>query len=189
MSRKERIAEQNKKAVKRYYLKNKEVRKKYGREYGKNYYLKNKEARKEYLLKNKETIKEYQKKYQKEYQKEYYNKNCQYIKKRCSSYAKEHVQEINLRSRLRRYKLKISGSHTLGEWETLKAQYNWTCPACGKTELEIKLTEDHIIPLSKGGSNNIENIQPLCGPCNSKKSTKIIIYSPEEEINILLTEE
>ncbi len=66
-----------------------------------------------------------------------------------------------------------SGSHTLGEWETLKAQYNWTCPFCKKAEPKIKLTEDHIIPLSKGGSDNIENIQPLCLICNCKKYNKI----------------
>ena len=64
------------------------------------------------------------------------------------------------------------GSHTFGEWETLKAQYDWICQMCGRKEPNIKLTEDHIIPLSKGGSNNIENIQPLCGSCNSKKGNK-----------------
>lgn len=70
------------------------------------------------------------------------------------------------------------GSFTLGEWELVKKQYGNTCPKCGKTEPQIKLTIDHIIPLIKGGSNWIENIQPLCGPCNTSKFTKIIKYEP-----------
>lgn len=76
-------------------------------------------------------------------------------------------------------KIKIisnGGFHSLGEWETLKAQYNWTCPSCKLQEPIIKLNEDHIIPLSLGGSSNIENIQPLCGRCNSIKHNKIIKY-------------
>lgn len=68
------------------------------------------------------------------------------------------------------------GLHTMGEWKLLIIQYNFTCPSCKKSEPEIKLTQDHIIPLTKGGSNNIENIQPLCRNCNSKKYTKIIKY-------------
>jgi hypothetical protein len=42
-----------------------------------------------------------------------------------------------------------------------------SCRACGFT---TELQYDHIIPLKMGGSNNAENLQILCGPCNRSKS-------------------
>lgn len=67
------------------------------------------------------------------------------------------------------------GHHSRQDWRELKKAYNYTCAFCHKREPEIKLTEDHIIPLSKGGSDFIENIQPLCRSCNSGKKDKILI--------------
>jgi 5-methylcytosine-specific restriction endonuclease McrA len=123
-----------------------------------------------YYLKNRKKIIEMTKKWKEN------NKDKQraYDRKYRSKWKKEHKKEnVFQYKRWRARKFGNGGSHTIGEWETLKAQYNWTCLICGKQEPQIKLTEDHIIPLSKGGSDNIENIQPLCKTCNCKKSDKI----------------
>jgi len=44
------------------------------------------------------------------------------------------------------------------------------CVDCGTKEL---LEFDHIIPVSRGGSNTVRNIQLLCEKCNRKKSNLI----------------
>lgn len=86
---------------------------------------------------------------------------------------KESLRRTNYKRRVLKKGIEIKGSHTLGEWELLKKQYGYICPFCKMEEPKIILTIDHIIPLSKGGSDYIENIQPLCKSCNSKKHTKI----------------
>ena len=44
------------------------------------------------------------------------------------------------------------------------------CARCGSRE---NLEYDHIVPLSKGGSNTARNIELLCQRCNREKSDKI----------------
>lgn len=89
---------------------------------------------------------------------------------------REYKNFLNLRRMAR--KKNAEGLHTFEEWQEIKKEFNYICPACGKDESEIKLTEDHIVPLSKNGTDYINNIQPLCKICNSIKHTQIIFYQP-----------
>lgn len=34
----------------------------------------------------------------------------------------------------------------------------------------VVMTMDHIVPKVRGGNNSYENLQPMCSPCNSRKS-------------------
>lgn len=74
------------------------------------------------------------------------------------------------------------GTHTFAEWNELKKFYSYMCLCCKQQEPSIKLTEDHVVPIRLGGTNDISNIQPLCQSCNSLKWTKIIDYrvSPQQ---------
>lgn len=84
-----------------------------------------------------------------------------------------HPDKVIAKAHRRRFRVRANGgSFTAQEWADLKAKYNYTCLCCGRREPEILLTPDHVIPVLKGGPNDISNIQPLCGPCNSRKHTK-----------------
>lgn len=65
------------------------------------------------------------------------------------------------------------GEFTAAEFLALCEQYGNRCLRCGA---EGNLTADHVIPIVRGGSNEIGNIQPLCRPCNSAKSTRTTDY-------------
>jgi len=81
------------------------------------------------------------------------------------------AKAIKVRHRTR--KTNAGGSFTAEEWQALCKKYDNCCLCCG----EVKpLTIDHIIPISEGGSSDIENIQPLCRSCNASKGTQTIDY-------------
>lgn len=69
----------------------------------------------------------------------------------------------------RAQRLGAKGTFTIQEWRALRNQYNNLCTICGERK---PLGPDHIRPLSKGGTNWISNIQPVCQPCNSRKGAK-----------------
>ena len=40
-----------------------------------------------------------------------------------------------------------------------------------KSGKSVLMTQDHIKPRAKGGTNNLYNLQPMCVRCNSKKGS------------------
>jgi 5-methylcytosine-specific restriction enzyme A len=50
---------------------------------------------------------------------------------------------------------------------------NFQCQSCNASGQNLALQIDHIIPLAKGGTNDLSNLQVLCQPCNSQKSDRI----------------
>lgn len=67
------------------------------------------------------------------------------------------------------------GSHTAEEILAILERQNWICVYC-PASIRERRHMDHIVPLSKGGSNNADNIQGSCPTCNMRKSDKL----PEE---------
>lgn len=63
---------------------------------------------------------------------------------------------------------------TLDEWLALCTRYGNRCLKCGE-RFDV-LSPDHIIPLSAGGTNTIDNIQCLCWRCNIGKGVKTTDY-------------
>jgi 5-methylcytosine-specific restriction endonuclease McrA len=52
----------------------------------------------------------------------------------------------------------------------------YKCVICGKSPSQypkLTLELDHIIPYSRGGTTDMDNLQTLCSECNSGKSAKL----------------
>jgi 5-methylcytosine-specific restriction endonuclease McrA len=140
---------------------------------------------KQWVEKNKEHVKEYMASYHKKHRAKNREKlitqaqswredNKERIAATGKLWAKTHPEQVRLIRHNRRMRLlNVEGRFSLKEWQDLKAVYNYLCLKCLRSEPEIRLTVDHKIPLIKGGTNWPDNIQPLCGPCNSSKHTKI----------------
>jgi len=77
----------------------------------------------------------------------------------------ELAQEYEAR-RTRRGILNLRDSE---EWKAICESFNNRCARCGE---ERPLEMDHVIPVSRGGPEEFDNIQPLCKSCNCQKSNK-----------------
>lgn len=165
-------------------------RKKKQREYRRRYYLKNIEKMREkgraYAAKNAEQHRANARRWNKE-NKERYTEN---LKRWRRENKERHYQltrkyhtsplgkaALSRASAKRRARLKIDATLTAAEWADIVLFYDSSCAYCFKKN--IKLTQDHVIPVSKGGHHTKENVVPACRSCNSRKRTKLMRPSKE----------
>jgi hypothetical protein len=61
-------------------------------------------------------------------------------------------------------------------WASLRAKIferdAFTCTYCGAIDLPLEC--DHVVPVSKGGGNDEDNLTTACKPCNRSKRDKMI---------------
>lgn len=94
------------------------------------------------------------------------------------AHRKNNPEKVRVYKNNRRaYEKASNGKITPAEWMGLLDKYGHKCLCCGATN--VKLALDHIVPLSLGGSNTIDNAQPLCKSCNSRKGNRYVAdYRP-----------
>lgn len=201
-------------ACSNYLINECEVTKALTKEYMKQYAIDNKEklkeARRIYRLAHLDREKFLNKKWAKENAEKlklrsaaYYKRNSHKIKDRVCLWLKNHPKVAAERTKKRYAKLRTNnpeilknyvnarrarlaradGVTTTQDIEFLLSSCEGICAYCGAF-LEGVYHIDHIVPLSKGGSNWPENIQILCPKCNLTKSNKDPIIH-EETIGII----
>ena len=56
------------------------------------------------------------------------------------------------------------------DYPRLNCNHDYKCVNCRTDLVDREFDIDHKIPLASGGKNSIENLQPLCKSCHTKKS-------------------
>lgn len=104
-----------------------------------------------------------------------YRKHRKERLKRARDYRLQNPEKVRRISRIKRArKASARGCHTHEEWMAKVRAFLWKCYYCGK-KLNVKtLTQDHAVPLVRGGSNFISNLLPACRLCNSRKNKKTL---------------
>ena len=90
--------------------------------------------------------------------------------KRWASENKARRQDASRASALKR---RLGGDRPsnrlfIEDWAMALNYFDNLCAYCGSS---APLEQDHVVPISKGGSSSIDNIMPACKRCNSSKCT------------------
>jgi 5-methylcytosine-specific restriction endonuclease McrA len=99
------------------------------------------------------------------------------VKNYGSWYRQEYKEEYRAHNQNRRARVKqVGGTFTAKDISDLHTEQDGYCNGCWELLEILGYHVDHVIPISKGGSNWPDNLQLLCPTCNLEKSAKM----PEE---------
>ncbi|WP_213072535.1 DUF1376 domain-containing protein [Acinetobacter tianfuensis] len=93
-----------------------------------------------------------------------------------NKWGNESGEENKLKRSERLAAARAKASHTQQEWLSLVHVCGNQCMKCGATD---NLVKDHITPIYQGGSDGVENLQPLCRSCNASKGADTSDLRPQ----------
>jgi 5-methylcytosine-specific restriction endonuclease McrA len=72
--------------------------------------------------------------------------------------------------------------------EQVRQRANYLCEYCHASEQwqYVRFTVDHVIPLSRGGVDRLDNLALACFHCNRRKSNHLVGIDPESGIEVPL---
>jgi len=89
---------------------------------------------------------------------------------RQSRYRSNHPDRKARIDRARYARVRMApGEYSESKWLQRVEYHGWKCFYCKVKLNKNTLTQDHAIPLIRGGSNHAANLLPACRSCNSKK--------------------
>lgn len=107
--------------------------------------------------------------------KEWANKNKEKVAIKNKLWKLNNKETVNLYKKAYRHNRRDKLSSVklnYKEWKVLLDLFAGLCPYCSTWGHE--LTVDHVVPVSKGGTNDINNLIPCCFKCNTLKGAKLL---------------
>ena len=102
-------------------------------------------------------------------------KNLERMRRRERLYAQTHPEINRAKTRKRRAReFSAHGSHAQHDLDYLMQTQHGRCDDCNALfDSSVPPTLDHIIPLSRGGTEYVTNLRWLCRSCNSRKGNRL----------------
>jgi 5-methylcytosine-specific restriction endonuclease McrA len=79
------------------------------------------------------------------------------------------------KARVRGAKLGAIAPLTATEWVDNKDYFAHRCGYCPEAGPRVNLAQEHMTPVSRGGTHDLENVIPACKRCNSRKRDKTLL--------------